>query len=249
MALAHGHHRAEEDRQDAEDQRHGLGPGSLKRRAEDVIDHAQHRVNARVDHRHRVQQGRDRGGCGAGSGQPGAQRKHRRLHAEAEEARQKRRAHEILRHAGKIQPAQLEVAACVLGDHDQRGEGKGGAADGIADVGARRTNGGRILLVPHQRQRDQGDALEEHVEREHVARAAVEDHHAEGHGVEGEEAVLALLVLHVFRGVQRSQRPEEGHQAQEHPAHAVQAEAQAVRAGEGDERDLLRAAQNQPQHH
>ena len=149
--------------------------------------------------------------------------------------------------------AQGEVSPRAVHQREhQRHKGHGRAADGEVQVLAPRADGGRVLLVGDQGQGDQGQALVEDVEGEQVRRHGDGQGNAVGHGIEGEEGVGPLLVLHVFKAVEGGQGPQERHQPGEHAAHAVQAEHQVqlganAQAHQGVE--PVGAVQQQAQHH
>ncbi len=143
---------------------------------------------------------------------------------------------------------ELDVGAEQGVEHDAD-EGESGAANHVVQI----LPGGRLGLLGHgvdnQRQRHHGQRLVEQVHGDDVAREGHAQRHAVGDGVEGQEGVHPLLVAHIFKGVQRRQRPQAGHQPAEEGSHAVDVQRQGQALYERKQiQPLRRGVQQQHKH-
>ena len=176
----------------------------------------------------------------------------RGLHAEAEETQKKARIEQRLVPGGKAPvqaAAALEGQASVAGKDHHAHKGQGRAAHGIEQVLEARGLGHAVHLMHDQGQGAEGQQLIEEIEGEEIGRQGDAQHHAIGHGEEGEEAVLGVVVLHVLEGVEVRHRPEDGDDGHKHGAQAVQPQGQGEVLPEdgGDEEEGLRPGE-EPEH-
>ena len=217
MLLLDGHGRAEHDCEHRQPHRRILRPCAVEKiRAECVIDDAYDGERAGLDNGHGVQQRRHGRGRDRHGGQPRVNREQRRLDAEAHERHHKHRQQQILlvgdaRHIQHAAVYELGRGVRAVGQHEYHAdEGQRRAADRIVQIGAAGVDRRCVQLVEHKRQRDQRQQLVKRIEREQIAAQRDAGRYAIAHQIVGEECVLAPLRLHVFEGVERRQRPEEG---------------------------------------
>ena len=216
--------------------RNDLRHGTIKETgAKGVIDHADHRVRARVYHRHRMQQGRYRGGRHGSRRQPGIHGEDRSLGTKANEGQQEHQPqhHLMPNNLAHVQhTAQHKVRAdAVVHDEDQRNEGQSRTADREDQVLASGADALHILLMGHQGQRNHGQAFVEHIQGEQIARQRHRQGYTIAHGVVGEEGIGPVLMAHVLKTVQGGQGPQKAHQAGKHLAHAIQVQRQGQGIG------------------
>ena len=220
------HHRAEHHRKRRGREDDVLRPGAAQEvAAEAEVHQAHHRERAGLDHRHRVQQGRDRGRRHRRRGQPAVEGEDRRLDAEAEEG-QHEHGHELL--FVTLHLVHVENPAVGKGEGigiaaevHQADEHQGCAGHGIEDVLLSRGAGLVVHLVHDERQGHQGHELIAEVEGKEVCRVSDARHDAEGDDEKAEKQVFPPLVRHVGEGVERGHGPENADDAAEDEAHPV----------------------------
>ena len=227
--LLDGHRRAVNDRHARQQQRNALRRRAAQHlRAKAEIRHADDREHAALDDGDRMQQRRHRGRRDGGLRQPHVERENRRLHAEAEERAQVAQLHHrrVLGRRLRHHAAHRKRAAVAVVQHQHHADKRQRRAEeGIEHVGVARVLGGLLCAVHDQRQRAERQKFIEEIQRQDVGRRGNAQRHAVGDGVEREEMVLAALVLHVLKAVERGQRPEEGDNRRKHAAHAVNRKA------------------------
>ena len=240
MILPKGHAGAEYDGEGRRGHHDLLRPGAAhERAAEAEVDEAHHREGPGLDHRHRVQQGRDRRRRDGGRGQPAVKGENRGLDAEAEEGQHEHRQKLLLmpRGAPHVEDAaEREIeGVCVAAEIHQADEHQRRAGHGVEHVLFARAARLAVHLVHHERQRHQRHKLIAEVEREEVGCIGDARHRAVGEDEEAEEHVLPPLVLHVRKSVDRGHRPQHADDAAEDGADPVRAERDLQhRAERGD---------------
>ena len=244
VPLANRHGAAEHDAEHGHDQADRLRPGAAHQiRAEAVVAETDDREGARLDHRHRVQQGRDRGGGYARRGQPVMEGEDGRLDAKAQETQHKHGKEQLHRRVLERRDAAGDEVG-VAGEVHHRGqreEGHRRAAQRVVHILAARVDGLRLHAVHDQEQRCQGQQLVEDVEGHQVLGEGDAQRDRVAEQVEAEEVVFPALVRHVLKGVQRGKRPQEGHQPAKDAPQPVELEADGEQVGQPEQRDGMRA--------
>ena len=254
MRHSERHHRAEHHRKRRGGKDDVLRPGAAQEfTAEAEVHQTHHGKRAGLDHRHRVQQGRDRGRGHRRRGQPAVEGEDRRLDAEAEECQDEDR-HKLLFVARNL----VHVQNAAVGE----GEGVGVAAEvheadehqrraghGVEDVLFARAPRLVVHLVHDEREGHQGHELIAEVEGEEICRVGDARHDAEGDDKEAEEEVFPPLVRHVGEGVERGHGPEHADDAAEDQRNAVGPEGDREHGAEvGDmHRHAVRAVDRRKQ--
>ena len=217
---------------------HGKGREQLERLREldavDLVDDADDAEGASLDHRHRVQQRRDRRRRHHRARQPAVQRHQRGLDGEARDQQHE----DDLELPGGLRPErghdaavrELGVAEQMV-QPDDPGEQHRAPRQGIGEVERARLH--RLLgtAVHDQRESRQRQQLVEDEEREEIPR------HRDAHGggdadaEEAEEPAAARRALEVADRVQRGEQPQQSRERHEQQSEPVRLERD-VEAGE-----------------
>ena len=172
-----------------------------------------------------MQQCGHRGRRNGRRGQPGVERENCRLHAEAKYGQDINRAQQVLfpRHGSAPENASEgeihRIAEPV--NKNKTDKCKCRTADRIGHVLF--TGGHRRLAhaVHDERQRNKCQQLIEHIHGHKITGIGNPERDAESHRIEGEKRIVLLLALHIFKCVQRRERPEYGNQSSEYHAEPV----------------------------
>ena len=198
-------HRPEQEREDRQRQADGLGrrPPQIIR-AEHIVSHPHDGEDARVDHRHGVQQrchgrGRDRG-----RREPVVKREYGRLRAEPDKSQDKSQLHgpavKHLKDTASV--AEDPVHSVHRGQHDGH-ESQRRPSDRVGRIFSAGKHALMPSVVSHERDRHQRQHLDEYVHRDHICGIAHAQRHAVCHHIEGKKAIAPLISLHILEGVQQ----------------------------------------------
>ena len=198
-------HRSVQEREDRQRQAYGLGhcPPQIIR-AEHIVSHSHDGEDARVDHRHGVQQrchGRRRDRCRR---QPVVKREYGRLGAEPDKSQDKSQLHgTAVKHLeDTASVAEDSVHSVHRGQHNSH-ESQRRPSDRVGRVLSAREHALMPAVVSHQRDRHQCQHLDEYVHRDHVCGIAHAQRHAVRHDIEGKKAISPLISLHILEGIQQ----------------------------------------------
>ena len=154
-----------------------IEPGKVKYNAvettqEGMVYHdfleAHHGEYAGIDDRHRMQERGHRRRSDRRGRKPCVERDDRRLYAEAEKAGQEDQQHEVLRQNIKGVSAPHKSGGGVHGRHHDRDQGRRRASHHVAGIDPAGVHGIPVLIMADKRDRDQGEHLIKHIERQDV---------------------------------------------------------------------------------
>ena len=228
VSLLCRHGRAICDRHHGSGHDHPLRPGILKETcAEAVVGQPQDRKGTGFHHSHRVEQGRHRRRRHRGRREPFVAREDHGFHPEPVESQQIDEQQQILMLTGRLK---VQHAACRKGgvprrrkvqNEHQAQKGEGRPADRIIQVfpaGSGRLSGEG---EEHQREGGQRQELVEQIKGHQVPGQGDPRRDPIGHQVIGEKGGFPSLLLHVLKGVEHRQGPQDADQPGKHPSHPV----------------------------
>ena len=97
----------------------------------------------------------------------------------------------------------------------------------------------------HQRHRNKGQQFVKEIHGKQIRRKGNTQCNAVGHGIEHKEHLFMLFLRHIFKGVQRGQRPQGGNQTSEYHAHPVNVKADGQISRKIGQRKYIFRAVNQ----
>jgi hypothetical protein len=199
-------------------------------------------VHASVDHGRRVNQRADRRGAFHGVGQPHVQRKLGTLTHGAGEQQQANAEHGRAADAGGLGEDRRELQTAKREEHEQHAERKAEVAHAVHQKGLLASLRGCLAREPEG---DQQVGAEAHAlpgeEHEQVVVRQHQDEHREHEQVEvGEEAVVALVAVHVTDRVVVHDHADRAHHEQHDGRQRVDVETPGdVEAARGDPRESV----------
>ena len=203
-----------------------LHPGSGQEfHAKAVVGQTNDGKGTGIDHRHCVQQGRNRRRGHTCLGKPGAQGENGGFHAKAHEGKEVDPQQQISMAQdpdGAKHASQGELTGIAIDDDENHAhQRKGRSTDGIIQIPADSQNSLPGQGVHHQGNCHQGQQLVEKVHGQDIRCKGNTQGNAIGDGIEQKEVFLMGFLLHVFKGIQGCQRPENRHQPGKYHGHTI----------------------------
>ena len=223
MALLQGHDRPEEERED------GCGQADLLHKASPHQFRSKHVPGdphdgkyTCIDHRYRMQQGRDGRRRHRSGRQPVEQRKDGCFRAKAEETEQKRNPHDLLAVSAGQAPAVNKLPTFTgEGRQHNREKCQRSTADRVSGIFPARIHTVMVAVVRHERDRHKRQHFIEHVHRCHIRRERDAGCRPVRHDIKREEGALPFLMFHIGKCVQHHRRPHHREHAREYRTESV----------------------------
>ena len=214
-------------------QRRGAEPGGeildVRRRLEDRRG-ADEQVDAGRHHRRRVDQRADGGRAFHRVGEPGLERKLRRLRDRAAEQPERDEVHgPRARGAGRPLERRVERERSGLLDEQEEGERHRRVADGVHDEGLLRgrDSGGPLVVEADQQVRAEPDEAPADEQQQQVPGLDEQEHREDEERHVGEVAALLVVAVHVADRVADDERADAGDDQHHEDRERVDEDAQA----------------------